>query len=139
MKKKNIKAPTLYRTVLVLLCLMVVSTYMVGGLYARFSTNSSGVGNVGVAKFDVSAQCQYNSATGEYILTVTNNSDVAVRYSFNTGALPEGVSIEMNDIGNNNILSMGESANHTVTVSDEYLSVHDTVEVDFILSVEQVD
>jgi len=74
----------------VLFCLVAFSTYLMGGLYARYTTQGQGGDSARVAKFDVSLdkpkdiQIEYGvtpkNAT-DYILTFHNKSEVAVAYS----------------------------------------------------------
>lgn len=81
----------LLRVALVLLCLVLLSVYLMKGLYARYQTTGSGSDSARVAKFDVVVSgmpsdtiqviCNnYNGDTGVYTFTVTNNSEVAVEY-----------------------------------------------------------
>ena len=74
---------------LILLVLVLVTTYMTGGLFARYTANQSGGDSARVAKFQVLADSEIdvidvNCATdqnGVYSFTVTNHSEVTVGYS----------------------------------------------------------
>ena len=75
----------------ILLCLTLFSFYLCGGLYARYTTSDSGEDAARVARFDVSEDGAYFSknllietAPGrvEREIVVTNNSEVAVAYTF---------------------------------------------------------
>ena len=74
----------------VLFCLVAVSTYLMGGLYARYATQGQSADSARVAKFDISMdkpediQIEYRVTPGDaadYILTFHNKSEVAVSYS----------------------------------------------------------
>ena len=71
---------------LVLLCLTMVSIHLTSGLYARYTVSSTSHDSARVAKFDVSADVQPATDAedkpieGQFILTVTNHSEVAVEY-----------------------------------------------------------
>ena len=74
---------------LVLLLLTMISIHLTSGLYARYTATSTGSDSARVAKFDVTAMvdeaitldCTDEDSTAECKITVTNNSEVAVRYS----------------------------------------------------------
>ena len=74
--------------------------------YAKFASKVSKEGSVTVAKWDVSSNMpdktvnlQANDNTETYTLTVTNESEVAARYSINITNLPYGtlVALDGND------------------------------------------
>ena len=74
---------------LVLLLLTLVTTHLTSGLYARYTAAATHTASARVAKFqvdttpgltDVTVDVAQDS-TGAYTFTVTNNSEVAVRYS----------------------------------------------------------
>lgn len=71
----------------ILFCLVLISTSMLGGLYARYVTRASGGDSARVAKFDVVGTGSglvtvrvEDSETGQYTITVTNRSEVDVSY-----------------------------------------------------------
>ena len=67
---------------LVLLFLTMLSIHLTSGLYARYTATSTASDSARVAKFDVTAVVQpVDGKEGEFTLTVTNNSEVAVEYS----------------------------------------------------------
>ena len=75
------------RLAAVLFCLVMFSTYLMGGLYARYVTRSSGSDSARVAKFDVVGTGDGNvtvrgesAEDGRYTITVTNHSEVDVSY-----------------------------------------------------------
>ena len=88
MKQSNIKIPFVFNLGLVLMCLMLISFSMMGGLYARYSTTATGEATAQIAKFDVQVTgdptgVDVNVAEvtkGVYTFTITNNSDVTVEY-----------------------------------------------------------
>lgn len=67
---------------LVLLLLTMISLHMTSGLYARYTTSSGGTASARVAKFqlDVSELTAVGDTQGHYSFTVTNNSEVTVRF-----------------------------------------------------------
>lgn len=74
----------------VLLCLVLITVYLVCGLYAKFTTSGSGTDDSLVAKFDITEddlligeELVFDFAPGTYIneIKVTNSSEVAVNYT----------------------------------------------------------
>lgn len=104
MKKLNSRTPVVFHVGLVLLCMVLFSTYLTGGLYARYVTTSSGSDSARVAKFDVVNKIQ--TATQSITLhfykpeqvsdtidfQVNSTSEVAVKYDVvvTMPALPNG-------------------------------------------------
>lgn len=74
---------------LILLFLTMISFHLTSGLYARYVVTATGSDSARVAKFDVTGSgseavtvdCKDSDNTGEYCITVTSNSEVAVRYT----------------------------------------------------------
>ena len=72
----------------VLLFLTLLSIHLTSGLFARYTTTVTASDSARVAKFDVDVTADINDITvdcaqsdsGTFILTVTNNSEVAVNY-----------------------------------------------------------
>ena len=60
MQQKNSKTPLVFRVSLVLLCALVISTYMISGLYARFIITATRLGRVNVAKIDYSVNYEFS-------------------------------------------------------------------------------
>jgi hypothetical protein len=95
MKKKNGTSKVL-GVVAVLLCLVLVSSYFSSGMLARYVTRSDGADVSRIAALRVSAVTQEdtNAATEftrTYTVTLSNKSDVAVRYeAAPVLPLPEG-------------------------------------------------
>lgn len=66
---------------LVVFLLTMITTHITTGLYARYTTSTSGSDSARVAKFDVDCMVVRVENTDEYTLTVINGSEVAVNYS----------------------------------------------------------
>jgi hypothetical protein len=155
MKQSNIKIPFVFNLGLVLMCLMLVTFSMVGGLYARYSTTATGEATAQIAKFDVQVtgdttgvDVDVAEVTGDvYTFTITNNSDVTVEYDLTMAdEQPAGIVANF-DHNEGNLLSGGNVAHElTFTVdlaevtkgmsgSSDSISYNFTVKV----NVEQVD
>lgn len=92
--KPSVSTPTLMRVAFVLLCLLMLSVYLMGGLLAKYNATGSGSDSARVAKFDVDvafsdgtdtiegieATLHYNQDAGSYTITVVNYSEVAISY-----------------------------------------------------------
>jgi len=93
-RKNNEKPPVQWGSVMiriagVLLCLTLFSFYLTAGLYARYGTGSESGDSARVAAFDVKVSGPENVTCvvsamepGQITLTVDNDSEVAVAYSF---------------------------------------------------------
>ncbi len=86
--KTNMNIPI--RMAAVLLCLTLLSTYMVTGLLARYATSAQGSDHARVAKFSIQANGQLMQSVEAKIipgtpeavpLIIENNSEVAVEYT----------------------------------------------------------
>ena len=92
MTKSNRKTPLVFRIGLALVCALLVSTYMMSGMYARYCTTASGDDSARIAKFSVDENDHwtingvvlnfYDPAQLESTLefSVTSDSEVAVQY-----------------------------------------------------------
>ena len=123
MRQQNIKTPLVFRIAVALLCALLCSVHLMGGLYARFSTSVSGGDGARVAVFGV--VCTSNdanttksleigsSATVSYSFTVENTSEVAIQYTILLEGVPSGVTVS----GNSGTFSLGIGAKreHTLT------------------------
>lgn len=130
----------LLRIAFVLLVLLVLSVHMMGGLFAKYSTEGSASDSAQVAKFDVVASgvsasdidigcITYNADTGSFIFQVTNQSEVSVEYDVrlsyghDIGYLTASVDgqaegwIDTSTQGFSNVgtLAPGESRDHMIT------------------------
>ncbi len=111
MRKVNSKANPIFRIAAILVCLTLITTYMMSGMYARYSTSTSGSDSARVAKFSVSDMLKQGDTVedkieismlpGEekvYTFTITNDSEVAVSYNVEvkneTGNLPLDIEFE---------------------------------------------
>ena len=139
MKKRTGNKPNIpFSIAVVLICLLMFSMYLTSGMLARYTTSASFSDSARVAKFDVGATSSITNMKFDYrggafkavdeqggvivvnnveqtvhpySLTVTNNSEVAVRY--NVELIPEAGSF-----ANITVSAMvGETA-LTVTVTD---------------------
>ena len=92
----------LMRIAFVLLCLVIFSVYMMGGLLAKYAASGSGEDSARVAKFDVKVTgtatdkeivavdvTDANANPGTYQITVKNDSEVAVSYIISVTITPE--------------------------------------------------
>ena len=123
MKQQNRKTPLVFRLGIVLLCAMLCSCYLMGGLYARYTSSVAGSSTAKVAVFGVSCSSadantsktlEIGSAdTVTYVFTVENTSEVTIQYTIEVTNLPAGVTVT----GNSNTFSLGigESQEHTLT------------------------
>ena len=94
----------------VLLCLTLFSTYLTGGLYARYISRDDFEDSARVAKFDVDLSSNSDkvdirlerSTTGNYSFIIHNKSEVAIKYdillTFNK-ELPSYVKVTLNGKG----------------------------------------
>ncbi len=98
MSKFNRKTPICFFAGLLILCLTLVSTYMVSGIYARYTTSADSSDNARVAEFSVSQSLKitksdntvaetfiigddlYPGKRMTYTYSVTNNSEVTVEF-----------------------------------------------------------
>lgn len=92
MRQPNRKAPLIFRVGLMLLCAMLVTTNMMGGLYARYSTTVIGSATARVAKFDREVNYRTNGYGGDEMnlnqdiyavieeFQVLNSGEVSLKY-----------------------------------------------------------
>lgn len=138
MKKRTGNKPNIpFSIAVVLICLLMFSMYLTSGMLARYTTSASFSDSARVAKFDVGATSSITNMKFDYrggafkavdeqggvinnveqtvhpySLTVTNNSEVAVRY--NVELIPEAGSSFANITVSANV---GETT-LTVTITD---------------------
>ena len=141
MKQVNMKTPLVFRIGLALLCAMILSTHLMGNLYARYSTTAVGSDRARVAKFDVTAEIVDNN-DGTYTLKITNNSEVTVSYSLSfyhdEQKLDENIQI-MFAKGNSGIVPYNASVEGLLTVEDNSTASHPELNVTMEVMIEQVD
>ncbi len=122
----------------VLFSLVLISIAMMSGLYAKYMSRDDGDDGARVAKFDVKAGMDKNDVSvnlsegtvrGDYVITVRNDSEVAVEYDIIVSVvLPAGVGVKIGDVtpvknGNAYMFSTdewvlstnGNEATHTLT------------------------
>ncbi len=106
MKKLNKRTPVVFHVGLVLLCLVLFSTYLTGGLYARYTTTASGGDSARVAKFHITSGGNWTGSSEAVDLelnffdpaklkdilsfTISSSSEVAVKYDV-VITMPEGM------------------------------------------------
>ncbi len=88
--KSKPKGNILCRAAAVLFCLTLVSTYLVTGLFARYSTSGQSADSARVAKFSISGDEKLSTGIEVKLipggsesanLVINNNSEVAVEYT----------------------------------------------------------
>lgn len=146
----------LMRVAAVLVCLIFVTVHLMSGLFAKYTTSGNAPDSARVAKFDVNVSGEASNhvsistltATDNvYTFTVTNNSEVSVRYGCSASVSSAGVqSVFAPDSG---YLVPGDTATVTLTfsvsdwdaVTESMTDDEPTVTFDFSVSivVEQVD
>ena len=147
MKKLNKKRPVLFYAGLLSLCLVLVTTYMMGGIYARYAASDDGGDSARVAYFSVSSDVPTQAATltltglkpgdtQNVALNITYSGEVAVEYKMaveSTENLP--LVYEFSDKGTG-VFPTGEdhSATHTLTVTWPL----DKKNVDFVSEIDVV-
>ena len=118
MEKFNNKAPIVFYVSMLLLCAVLISAYMTGDLYAKYSTSASGGDSARVAKFSVSYDVKVDTTTimnGSYthlepinigkiqpggtgtpiVVYVTNISEVAVEVKVNLVNITKNLPLEI--------------------------------------------
>lgn len=102
----------------ILFCLVLITTALMSGLFARYCSTAEGRDTARVAKFDVSSLllpalaegkeqhqvdvvcAQAKEESGVFQLTVTSDSEVAVQYALEItfdSDIPDGVSVTLDD------------------------------------------
>ena len=129
--KKSNRAPafTVVHFALILLCLVLVSTYATMGLHASYKSGATGTDSARVAKFDVDVTGSGNDAVAVHTsqaanntctITIANKSEVAVRYTLKVSDIPDVVVTFSSTEGTLGVGVGAEAATHTLTftVSD---------------------
>ena len=148
MKQSNMKTPLVFRIGVALLCAILITSHMMGGLYARYHFGATSNATASVAVFDVSCSSPDTNTTKTleigseetvtYSFTVTNTSDVTIQYTIVIENLPQGVTVSGNS--GTFTLKYGASQDHTLTfgvtdsaaeVTEQKISIKiDAVQVD---------
>lgn len=116
---------------LVLLCLVLVSAHLTSGLFARYTSSSTGSDSARVAKFEVvttgsTSGISVKTGTSDpdttsYTITIENKSEVAVSYQL-TPVLddsPAGVSAAL-DSNTGELAAGAAPVTHTLTLSVDW-------------------
>ena len=153
MKKTNIKIPIVFRVGMLLLCAFLLSSHMMGGLYARYSTQATASDSIFVAEFSFKDDLSEQSLSipislkpGESIPTtinITNDGDVTIRYVAKIENLTDNLPIEDQTFTSEEIVS-GATRSFDLEIewpkndsSIEYMGKIDVLRV--VVSAEQVD
>lgn len=127
-RKVQNPAALIVRTAMVLLCLVMVSTCLMGGLLAKYSATGQGDDEARVAKFEVHVKgvtteniyCTAEKySDGVYTIAVKNSSEVAVRYTLAvtmSGDAADGVTASF-DADAGTLAPNTSSSDHTLTFS----------------------
>ena len=85
---------------LILLTLTLITTHMTCGLYARYTSSATGSDSARVARFKVECVVEENTKTtdetNDFIVTVKNNSEVAVEYTLDVD-VHDALKVELNN------------------------------------------
>ena len=156
MRQFNIKTPLVFKIGVALLCAMLITSYMMSGLYARYTVTATASDSARVAKFsitddlaDVSKTVVLNASSigpGEqyyYAANIINNSEVTVHYKVMLVNMTDNLPIT-DAILNEGDLAPGVNESpvisirwDSVDVSADYAGKTDVIKI--IVTVEQVD
>lgn len=111
------------RLAAVLLILVMLSTSMVAGRYARYTSTAIGSDSIGVAKYEVSVSAQSSNnltlapnTPANYTFTVSSGSEVSVEYDLIIilpKALPDGVTLSLSNGTKNISLATADGIHYT--------------------------
>lgn len=102
------------------LAFLLLVTMSVGGSLARYSSSASGSSTARVAKFEMATtgenktiplKAEYDTSNGTYNFTVTNHSEVLIRYSVLISGVPNDVEVTMQ--------IQGETEAHNPTYNED--------------------
>lgn len=108
-RKTNGTSPAnpMLRLAAILFCLVLITTSMMSGLYARYTAEGKGEDSARVAQWNVGAtgtpvesEVKPAETDGQYTITVTSNSEVAAEYDITvtlTNALPDYITVKLDD------------------------------------------
>ena len=167
MRQQNIKIPPVFHVGVILLCAMLITSYMMGGLYARYTTSASGGDSAHVARFAFSdnfsdqytdfttaASAMYPGSEMSLNLVLKNNSEVALRYVITLRNMTENLPLYVGDVKlaaaknptvlQSGTIAPGSEGTFTLTISwpatENGLSLIDRMDVlRMTVQVEQVD
>ena len=119
-------------TLTVLLCMVLVSFYLMSNIYARYSTQASGSDSARVARFDVKetgtlkSQIKtevYPGFSQTYTVDVTNNSEVTIEYVMNVKNKYNNLPLQFRMLDSNGkeitTASSDASSGYTLSKSEE--------------------
>lgn len=164
-RKKSGQTNIMLRIAMLLLCMVIISTYFTSGLYAKYTVSKSGSDTARVAKWDVSAtggkpalaiDCSTSVMEDTYQVTVKNTSEVTAKYDIVvtfTQALPTNLSVNLD--GNQTatlssdrkvmtfsnagqLASVNASKTHTLHFVADATKVEEDLSYDFQVSVNLV-
>ena len=152
MKQQNRKRPLVFYVCLALMCVVLFSFHLMGGLFARYTTQASGSDGARVARFAFSDNLDAQSQTipmsigpGESMTTqisIQNDGEVAIRYVVKIENLTHNLPIE-DQIITSDVLAVNANGSFEWTVAwdKEMNSVEQMGKMDiirFVVTVEQV-
>lgn len=117
MRQQNIKAPIAFRLGLILLCLLLVTVYMMSGIYARYSSTATASSSARVAKFE------FGDNLSDQVTTLQTNAaelhpgwtqKVSIQIT-NTGEVTLTCTVKIENLTNN--LPIGAPSPQPVTVA----------------------
>lgn len=118
----------LMRVAFVLLCLVILTVYLMGSLLARYHANGSGDDEARVAKFEViltgspkNVECKpVDNGDGTYTITVENKSEVAVAYKLTAAIDDKPAYIEAKFDADSGELSPGATGTSNLTFTVDW-------------------
>lgn len=154
MQQQNKKTPLIFRVSLVLLCALVISTRLMGGLYARYSTTATGSDSARVAKFSFSDNYETQMQTVSLSISpgedaalpikITNTGEVALRYTVTVKNLTKNLPIADQTSDSGTLASGASTDTFNIIIkwdknekSPEYIGKMDLLQI--TVSVEQVN
>lgn len=130
-KRKASLGSIMMRIACTLFCLVLISTSMMSGLYAKYTARGEGSDSARVAEFTVEGQLSPNDVTvdignaqteGEFTLTTSNTSEVAVRYDVVLEAtVPAGITVSLDGVAGSLV-----GGKYTFTDVDQLVANSDT-------------
>lgn len=127
---------------LTIIYILVFACAIIPVTASKYVSQAEGSSSARVARFEVTSNCTYDAETKEYILTITNNSEVTVlydiSYTVDSSPLPKGVTITFEQ-SNNGTLKHGATISGKLVFSENYESCHEESIIDVIVTASQVD
>ena len=129
-KKKRTRLP-----LSVWLAFLLLVTLTVGSTLARYNTSVSGDAAARVAKFEMATaggdktiglKAEYDTSNGTYNLTVTNHSEVLVKYSVIISGVPDDVAATMQIQGEEEVKNPTDNGDGSRTFTGRELAMGTT-------------